>query len=406
MQSILARLKASAYQNSDGNEAAETIDDRIKRGPSPINGVVNNAEIRNEKCRKQNVPKLNLDISKALTETIIDISPESSSTPDTDDALEIEIVMATNKSPSARVRQQSSSTSPRQLRKGSRNKGSRVSLNSIATGKDDVDNTGLDSEDDNDTQRSQMYTPQQAWSAFENCVKNIDNGNPEHFTKKPKPNFISSGTFQQVMVDMYGNSEYGNTKGYTVLKQKLNNMARATGLASRMMFSAINRGQEEREEEEARIAYGDTGEDEPDMSSHGEPESVTKVFAKRGWKMLKRQVNENAMEHHTQSTKLNWVMLQHTVKQMTNTEKTRQDLYERYGIVPTKLDDGTFVCENRMLSERARSQMYGRTVDGREYMRPSSYQPNAARLRSRSQLSSYSTTSQKKPRGNSKSGVS
>ncbi|WAR23111.1 hypothetical protein MAR_036780 [Mya arenaria] len=183
-------------------------------------------------------------------------------------------------------------------------------------------------------------------------------------------------------------------------------MARATGLASRMMFSAINRGQEEREEEEARIAYGDTGEDEPDMSSHGEPESVTKVFAKRGWKMLKRQVNENAMEHHTQSTKLNWVMLQHTVKQMTNTEKTRQDLYERYGIVPTKLDDGTFVCENRMLSERARSQMYGRTVDGREYMRPSSYQPNAARLRSRSQLSSYSTTSQKKPRGNSKSGVS
>ncbi|WAR23146.1 hypothetical protein MAR_036815 [Mya arenaria] len=349
------------------------------------------------------MPKLNLDVSKALTETIIGISPESSSTPDTDDALEIEIVMATNKAPPAMVGQQSSS-SPGQLWEGSRNKGSRVPLNSIATGKDGVDNTGLDSEDDNDTQSTQMYTPQQAWSAFENCVKNIDNSNPEYFIKKPKPNYISSGTFQQVMEDMYGNSEYGNTKGYTVLKQKMNNMARATGLASRMIFSAINKGQEEREEEEARIANGDPGEDELDMSSHGEQKSVIKVFDKGGWKMLKRDVNENTMEHHKQSTKMNWTMLQHTVKQMTNTEKTRQDLYERYGIVPTKLDDGTLVSENRMLSERARSQMYGRTVDGREYMRPSSYKHHDVGLRSKSQLSSHSTPSQKKPRGNSKSG--
>ncbi|KAH3693294.1 hypothetical protein DPMN_144298 [Dreissena polymorpha] len=98
--------------------------------------------------------------------------------------------------------------------------------------------------------------------------------------------------------------------------------------------------------------------------------------------MLKRRINEDAMETHTQTEKLNWVMLQHTVKQMSNVEKTRKDLYERYGIVPTTLPDGTVVCENRMLSDRARAKLFAQTKHGNHYRRPTSYQPPSLQLRS------------------------
>ncbi|KAH3693292.1 hypothetical protein DPMN_192696 [Dreissena polymorpha] len=76
-------------------------------------------------------------------------------------------------------------------------------------------------------------------------------------------------------------------------------------------------------------------------------------------------------------------MLQNTIQQMTNMERSRQDLYERYGIVPTTLPDRRVVCENIMLSERARAQLYGRTEDGILYVRPKSYQPPSAQQRSR-----------------------
>lgn len=289
--------------------------------------------------------------------------------------------MATNNKMPGKVRNSSISSNTRRKVKP-RTRGSRTSRVSSASERDDIDTINLDSDDENLTSRSlEKVTPAQAWAAFEDCIKTIDNSNQDFLLKKPKPNFVSSGTFQKVMVDMYGNSEYGNTKGYTILKKKLNNMARSTMVASRMLQAAVVKGQEDRErEEEQRLL-------EEAESKEQEPESVVQVCAKRGWKVLKREVNETVMEHKVQPTKLNWSMLQHTLKQMTNTEKTRQDLYERYGIVPTTLPDGTVVCENQMLSERARAQLYGRNKNGTHYKRPKSYQPPSVFSRASSRAS-------------------
>ncbi|KAH3693316.1 hypothetical protein DPMN_192720 [Dreissena polymorpha] len=244
-------------------------------------------------------------------------------------------------------------------RKYSRTRRSRVSLQSSAS---DVNVSVIDSEDGQGHAtgpKNDAMTPQQVWAAFENCVKRIDNTSPECFAKKPKPTFVSSGTFQQVMLDMYGNTEYANTKGYTILKQKLSNMAKATGLAARMMNRIAYKGQDEDEEDDS---FEYMGNDESDAGDeYFEPEGIIQATAKRGWTVLKRQVNENVMEQKTQTQKLNWLMLQHTLKQMSNMERARQDLYERYGIVPTTLSDGRVVCENQMLSDRARAQIYGQT---------------------------------------------
>lgn len=388
MQGLLARLKAVRDQpaepdvplSEDVNGINTWIKDGFRHGiysHSPSDHLINRTEVNSEdnKSVQNGYDGYNAEESESEREIL--------RTPD--DGAVIDIVMETNK---LTRRTRGSSSNPRHSLKKTKSRGSRVSLNSVALSEETLN---LDSDDDAFVSSSptEKYNPAQAWAAFENCVKNIDNSNPEYFVKKPKPNFVSSSTFQQVMADMYGNTEYGNAKGYTLLKQKLNNMARSTMLASRMMQAAVNKGQEEREMEETNAA--DDMDAAPDVAAEtqAEPESVTKVFAKRGWKILKREVNETVMEQKTQSTKLNWTMLQHTLKQMSNTEKTRQDLYERYGILPTTLPDGTVVCENRMLSDRARAQLYGRNKDGAEYKRPSSYQPPSLHLRSRSQASNY-----------------
>ncbi|KAL4236517.1 hypothetical protein ACF0H5_004903 [Mactra antiquata] len=274
-----------------------------------------------------------------------------------------------------------------------RNRTSRGSRISLASEKDDIELINLDSDDDNNlsSRNTEKVTPAQAWAAFEECIKTIDSSSQDYLRKKPKPKFVASGTFQKVMVDMYGNSEYGNTKGYTILKQKLNNMARSTMMASRMLHGAVQKGQEEREREEAQKLL-----EEAENKENAEPESAVQVCAKRGWKVLKRGVNETVMEHKLQSTKLNWSMLQHTLKQMTNTERARQDLYERYGIVPTTLPDGTVVCENRMLSERARAQLHERNKTGTQYKRPKSYQPPTAFSRASSRTSGPNTVTDSK----------
>ncbi|KAL4236730.1 hypothetical protein ACF0H5_005114 [Mactra antiquata] len=355
MQGFLARLKAVNKQPEETQELnGENTD-----------GVTNN-EVKEKHLRVPN----GLPVEEIL------ISDTGSRA---DDSLAIDIVMETNKVQKNLL--SPSSPTPRPLSKTSKKHSSRTSLNSTAfSERDDIETINLDS--DEELPKAEEYSPSQAWAAFENCVKNIDNSNPEYFVKKPKPNFVSSGTFQQVMVDMYGNTEYGNTKGYTILKQKLNNMGRSLKLASRMMQSAVNQGADERnkEPEESEADVEDQTEE-----VQAEPESTSKVLAKRGWKLLKRDINENTMEQKTNNKKLNWTILQHTVKQMSNTEKTRQDLYERYGILPRKMEDGTVVCENIMLSERARAQLNGSDSNNK---RPhSSFRPSASHYRARAHTS-------------------
>lgn len=382
MQGLLARLRSAQAQNSNNDVQDRTSDgEALNPGHLSIHNLRKKTQSEDSDGRlvyKNDglvVPELNLNDTQSVTDTDRQSQLNSSRT---EDGLAIDIVMASNVKVSPKSRR-SRASSPKQLMKSSRKiRGSRVSLNSISDG-----SVFADSDDESVTQSRQCANSAvQAWAAFENAVKNIDNANPEYFTKKPKPNFESSGAFQKVMLDMYGNTEYNNTKGYTLLKMKLNSMAKVTTLASRMMTNAVNRGKEQREREEM-----DGAESEEEAPAPEQQNSATKLFAKRGWKILKRQVQDTAMEQKCQSTKLNWAMLQHTVKQMSNVERTRQDLYERYGIVPTRLDDGTVVCENRMLSQKARAQLYSNGHDEKEQKRPSSYQPPLVHLRSKSQLS-------------------
>lgn len=185
------------------------------------------------------------------------------------------------------------------------------------------------------------------WNCFGDSLKKI-NDDSGKFRIRPKPNFKSSQTFRGAMTETCGNTEYGSSKGYTKLKETLNRLTDVSGAALRV-FSKAAKPKEE-----------DTPPptEEPEVKDE-EPEEQVKNMtsalggAKRSWKLIKRSVNENAMEKNTEKTKLNWDMLAHHAKGLTDLERARQDLYQRYGLLPMLHTDGTYECRNVMWSERA-----------------------------------------------------
>ena len=364
MQGLLARLKTINQTNADLSISLE--------------GGGHNKLNANNFIGNEDVQQTSTSLHNGLSIDSIDKLSEYSTSRTESDVFAIDMVMSSNKYKS-KQRTSTSTSSPR-----GKTRDSRISTYSD---KEDLDTEDLESDDETVTSKPNSVTPAQAWAAFEDSIREIDNTPVEVFVKKPKPNFVSSETFQSVMIDLCGNKDY-RSKSYNKLKEKIGAVGRANALASRIFANAAAPKLVE-------------GADEPDAESeevqpaNDEENNLNKVFAKRGWKVLKRQVNETVLENKTASTKMQWSILKQTVKQMTNVEKTRQDLYERYGIVPTVQEDGTTIMENRMLSDRARALIYGRAEDkGQENKRPHrplSYQPMPTYLRALSRKTRVSS---------------
>jgi hypothetical protein len=54
---------------------------------------------------------------------------------------------------------------------------------------------------------------------------------------------------------------------------------------------------------------------------------------------------------------MNWEALRHHVSGISDLDKARQDLYQRYGFLPTLQEDGSKVCKNVMWLNRTRAQI-------------------------------------------------
>ncbi|XP_069126457.1 micronuclear linker histone polyprotein-like [Argopecten irradians] len=187
------------------------------------------------------------------------------------------------------------------------------------------------------------------WSTFEDSILKI-NDQTDHMSLKPRPNFDASDDFKGVMTAMFGNTEYGRAKSYTLLKEKINRLTNVSGMASRLFRSAAKDANKEEEEEDQEET-----EEEREAAKANEMENIRSELkgAKRGWKLLRRNVNETALAENTKESKLKWTMVSHHVTRLTDLDKARQDLYERYGIVPVTQEDGTMQCKNVMWSKRA-----------------------------------------------------
>ncbi|XP_059140268.1 uncharacterized protein LOC131928295 [Physella acuta] len=81
--------------------------------------------------------------------------------------------------------------------------------------------------------------------------------------------------------------------------------------------------------------------------------------AQRGWRILRAHVRDMAFQRRLSRPKLNWDILNYTMHEMTHWERRRYELYQRYGVVPKVMEDGTVVKENTMLSDKLKSAMAG-----------------------------------------------
>ncbi|XP_062578615.1 uncharacterized protein LOC134240533 [Saccostrea cucullata] len=183
------------------------------------------------------------------------------------------------------------------------------------------------------------------WNSFGESLKRI-NDDSAKFLIRPKPNFKSSFIFQGAMTETCGNTQYGSSRGYTKLKETLNRLTDVSGAAARMFVNAAKPKEDATSEETQEIE-----EEKPETGM----KEITSALggAKRSWKLIKRNVNETALEKKTEKTKLNWDMLAHHAKGLTDLERSRQDLYQRYGLLPMLHKDGSYECRNIMWSERA-----------------------------------------------------
>lgn len=182
------------------------------------------------------------------------------------------------------------------------------------------------------------------WSSFGTSITKIHD-KTDSFSMQPRKTFKSSDGFKGVMTDMFGNSEYGRAKSYTMLKKKINRLANVSGVASKL-FASIAKPAE----------AADEGEDEEEETDEDEKheEIVSEIQgAKRGWKLLKRHVQETTMEENAKDSHVKWSMIRHHLNSVSDLGKARQDLYERYGLIPSIQEDGSLQCKNVMWSQRA-----------------------------------------------------
>ncbi|XP_025111346.1 uncharacterized protein LOC112574467 [Pomacea canaliculata] len=179
-----------------------------------------------------------------------------------------------------------------------------------------------------------------AWDMFEEHVRGIA-GKSESFGRRQSASFSASDTFHQTMVQLFGSPDYG-----TPPPPPTPSPAKVRSLTTSTTKFLSLRKQSSMLEETPRGS-----------NSHQEVNLQTVGNAKRGWRILKQHVLETSANKRTSQAALCWGMLRQTLKGMTDRERTRWDLYRRYGVVPSLDEDGKVVMENTMLSERARKAL-------------------------------------------------
>ncbi|XP_076441429.1 uncharacterized protein LOC143280603 [Babylonia areolata] len=169
-----------------------------------------------------------------------------------------------------------------------------------------------------------------AWDVFEEHVRTIHDSS-DLFSRYQGPSFQASSTFQETMMELYGHPDYSHPPGgATTTASVATRGMMVAGAASRFL--------------KLRKMLG---------GGRRVPDRQTVENAKRGWRVLKQYVQDNYTSKRTSQAALSWSMLRHTLKGLSDMEKTRVDLYRRYGIMPTMDNEGRLVTVNTMLSQRA-----------------------------------------------------
>ncbi|CAH1772606.1 unnamed protein product [Owenia fusiformis] len=149
------------------------------------------------------------------------------------------------------------------------------------------------------------------WGQFENHVKNIDD-DTQYYTKPRKITFRSS-TDYSTLVDELRKIERKKAER----KQMLASVKKEAVVVTHGMDGVIEQNRNIEEEAEREVAQQERLEEER-----------KRLRAKRYWNKIRMHVQEKIMKKKSKT--IGWGVISHTIKKMSDGERTREDLYERY----------------------------------------------------------------------------
>lgn len=167
----------------------------------------------------------------------------------------------------------------------------------------------------------------------------------------------SSSVFSKVMHDLQMKRVQHERERAAILKERQ--------LAAQQKASENTADQpmqlEEVPEEVADFYSDEDSEDEPADSAETEATARRIRAAERGWAKIRRHVREQAMARKHTGAAMSWSFLRQTISNMTDMEKTRNDLYEKYLNKPNQWMEGfqNFPKEVLLSSRRSDSSKPG-----------------------------------------------
>ncbi|KAH9523728.1 hypothetical protein Btru_040750 [Bulinus truncatus] len=191
-----------------------------------------------------------------------------------------------------------------------------------------------------------LYTVHQRWemmmAAQTELIEDLERLSTNQTCKSIKSSFTSSEEFRTVMDDLYGTKD----GKFDLTSSQKQNVSQPNSASNKLTTAVKTIGIVKNLEE---------------TNKHRSLPTIRNFKvenARRRWGKIRSHVREMAPKRRIGKATLNWAMLRHMVKGMTNPDRARQDLYIRYGLVPIILNDGRTIKKNIMLSNRLQVEMY------------------------------------------------
>ena len=108
-----------------------------------------------------------------------------------------------------------------------------------------------------------------------------------------------------------------------------------------------SRGQNNMEE----VEYLENSDEEPELAQSSR---VTKLAAQRGWSLIRRTIDDIAKERKNADASFNWSFLRQHLMHMSDMQRARQELYERYIYKPNTWVDGLSEFPAHLFKKRKR----------------------------------------------------
>ena len=180
--------------------------------------------------------------------------------------------------------------------------------------------------------------PMSAWDEFENHIRQVNDTSLLMEFDEKTLDFKCSDTFKRIM------NEIGPKKVKKIEKR----MSTST-LYSRRRSSAIDETDEKDMNEEADDEDYDDADDDSFISEDAEHTKRRRHPALRAWGLMRRHIQEVRVEKRMASGSINWDFLKQTISALSDMEKARQELYEKYIYKPNWWADGLTRCPEHLI---------------------------------------------------------